>query len=337
MGKSKSFENIDIHRFADRTRPHSHQMYRGAFRITPQSLRSFQSIFDQATGTSAKSTWMVFSAKDEPKTVQNLDDVLAMRNPQGNPIWGLFLNHVGADVNNRLFITSADIRQFAAIQFSADGESPDKVSAMIGKVRDETKNIRLWYWPFRWADDFVLLLAWTHGKAIALVLVAICFAALLVGGIGQVIVEMSHSAGTPQKAVTTTQPQESEKTPPKMTEQQKAALEAEIKRLQEEASQKAREQAQRERKEALSQLWRTLMWGGAGGAVLVSFLFARLLFPRAVFEIGEGKERYQRLSTIRTFLIGTLLLSGILIPWMRTYIIPNAPSNGSATASQPRE
>ena len=335
MAKKTGPHDFDIHQLADRSRARSHQMLRGAFRITPQSLRAFQAIFGEATGEAVKSTWLVLSATDEPKTLDTLDEVLALRNPQGNPIWGLFFNHVGRDANCRLFVTSADIKQYAALQFSTDAESPDKVSNLIAKVRGETKNIRLWYWPFRWLDDHLLYLGRKHGKPVALVFLILCFALFAIGAIGQAVVSFSNSGDAPPEISAKAPSTKPEKPAPELTEEQKAELQKRIEALQKELEAKQKEQDELQRKQLLKQVWQSLTWLGAGGAVLVSFLLARALFPRAVFEIGEGKERYQRLCTIRNFLICTLLLGGLLIPLARSYMMKELSITGKEAATQP--
>jgi hypothetical protein len=48
-------------------------------------------------------------------------------------------------------------------------------------------------------------------------------------------------------------------------------------------------------------------------------LLVNYLFPKAIFEIGKGKERHVRLKTVRKLVGGvivTILLAGVVIPFI---------------------
>lgn len=320
-----------IHEHADRTRPHSNQMYRGAYRVTRASLCAFQRMFDAKAGPDPAVTWQVFTGEGEPKTFRTLEQVLSQRNPKGNPIWAIYLEHSGREITNRLFITSADIKQYAAIEYSADGESADEISSLVGRVQSETRNIRMWYWPIRWAHDWSFFYARKYGKAIVVTLAIVFFSILLLGAIGQVIMELSRSAETQSQMADSQAPRtELRPEPPQLTEEQKIAAERRLQELREKAEARAEANRIRQRQESLRNLWQALVLGGEFGVVLLMVLLARFLYPRAIFEIGEGKERHQSLCKVRNFLLGTFLLCSIVIPIALSYGVDAISADNSA-------
>ena len=66
--------------------------------------------------------------------------------------------------------------------------------------------------------------------------------------------------------------------------------------------------------------------GGLGIVIggWLTVLLANYLFPKAIFEIGKGKERHARLKTVRKYVgyvIVTIILSGIVIPFVNRLVM----------------
>jgi hypothetical protein len=50
-------------------------------------------------------------------------------------------------------------------------------------------------------------------------------------------------------------------------------------------------------------------------------MLVRYLFPRVVFEIGEGVKRHEQIIWLRRFVIGSIIFCGVLIPLLREAIM----------------
>lgn len=149
-----------MHRFApDHDGPRVTDQIRGAFVVTPTTLKSLVESgerFLKEDGVLHR--FVAIRLGHEPLVIDSLDEVLALRNPQSEPIGGILIALNTATRGLHLLL-AAEGSDGAAIRLDAIGDSSDDLSVLAAEVRAEAKNSSAWYSPFRWLYDsaFALL------------------------------------------------------------------------------------------------------------------------------------------------------------------------------------
>lgn len=270
----------------------------GAYAVTVVSLRAWAELVSgfASQGTNRRLRFTVAFQGSEPQAFETIDGVLALRNPATAPIRAVYLLANSDERSALITIDAAGGRANAPISIEAVSDSVDDLTRFLMAAENEAKNIATWY---------------THcsrfGQSISRYAVKIpAWLYLIVGAafIGLVIWEAAVRSEWRELAT-------------------KAISESEKLTSTGHALDPAMEQSVESLKHALqssptSTLTMSLALGAAlfvGGTLLGRVLI--YLFPTVEFLIGDSTQRHDLRRQRRTFLGGTVILSGIAIPLLR--------------------
>lgn len=124
-----------MHRFApDHDGPRVTDQIRGAFVVTPTTLKSLVESgerFLKEDGVLHR--FVAIRLGHEPLVIDSLDEVLALRNPQSEPIGGILIALNTATRGLHLLL-AAEGSDGAAIRLDAIGDSSDDLSVLAAEV-----------------------------------------------------------------------------------------------------------------------------------------------------------------------------------------------------------
>lgn len=285
------------------------QHWRGAFVLTPSGLRAIdhalmEFLQDPSTQPVARDYTIVIAGQ-EPRREQNVDAVAAYRNPRSAPVAAIIVSGNQGVRWARVVLDSDGRVHQAAITLSARGESVDSLSALAGALSDEAANLATWYSPGRRClDSSAALLTELPAWSIKL-----CMSLVAASG----VVVISYSVYTAIRAARWRSQAERALADFSMAVQSGA-------KVSEDLVQKVEPL-----RKTLEQSSPTATWV-ALGTLLVMIVVGLLapglignMFPRLEFAIGEGKDRHERVRSMRNYVLGTVVVSGIAIPLVRTW------------------
>ena len=240
-----------------------------------------------------------------PDSFESVSPIATLRNPRASAIAEIF---IVMKQGNRAASASFDCdgaNERAAITFGTTAATATPLGALERALLREVANTRVWYSAIRKAIDSLAVLRSWIPRAIRTAIVVV-----FVVGVAALIVSMfyrSHSIAEWQSEAA-------------------AALEAyegDATELPADAEASARSQADRlakliEHSQASHPLLRSLLNMAIGLVCGLSLRYMSRLFPRLVFDIGEGVQRHEHLRWLRRFVLGTVVVAGVLLPIARS-------------------
>lgn len=292
-------------------------VFRGAFVVTPGSLRALSEMlrsFVAGPASEARVTVAVRSTTSEEERFDSIEPVCALRNPQGTPIRAITIDAMAGQSRAQVQVQAAMSTDFAAIRLFAHHPDADRVSGLVGKIKDESQNIRdRWNHWHRVALDTIAAWLVRHLRRVLLWIWLIWF---LVFAVPLAFQARAYFASSAERAKSD---QRTLHAAPQ--EPVKAMSDAERRALQERVASLQREMEESKRREMISQL------SQIGTSFLLAFVACAAsiayvrMFPRAIFAIGEGGGRFERLSKFRFYIFGSIVGSGFLIPMVRDWAV----------------
>lgn len=292
------------------SRPSCELEFRGAFAVTPSSLQSL----DGMLGEFAKrmqsdlvgvTRWLsVWRLGPEPVQYNTFEAVVALRNEKTAQISTISLNAIGPNFKCRVMIDNDGMGRGMGFTFEGEADSADALFQLAAYVDSEQKNIRLWYSRVRATIDIAITAlrriprwAWV---------IAVIFGVLLFAAWPAYLNHLHNREVQDWKQSGQQLVEAADKFSPGAGPELKKAIES----LHETVANPPETRS----------VWSPLLGGLFG--VLLGALLARtgFFFPRVVFEIGEGKPRHDHLRTLRTFVLGTIVISGVVLPRIRSLL-----------------
>jgi hypothetical protein len=290
------------------------QYYRGAFVVTLLAIRDIERHFYRfaSKGGSVPDSEVVveaqvFKKNCAPETM-TIADLEVERNPKGEPIWAIILSIKNVDCMAKVWIDSKGINERAAIRLFACHEDTASAMGLESAIRREAKNMHdnvLSHWVRFLVDT---CLGWMHRNATKLIIGTIavfvlCFIIALIVGTYESIDEQRRINALRSSIAQSTPHPTPEATAVTKAEQaqfDQAVFEARVARFK-------------------GQMVTIGFWG-LRTMLLVELCAAYVhLFPRVSFELGEGKVRYERLTRLRFWIIGPLLVGQFAIPYLKPF------------------
>ncbi|QKK08415.1 MAG: hypothetical protein HND58_09655 [Planctomycetota bacterium] len=294
-----------MHSFApDHEGPRVSDQIRGAIVVTPTTVRSLVEAGERFLKDDAVlCRFVAISSGHEPLVIDSLDELLTLRNPHTAPIEGLLLalNTTARGLHIFIGTQSSD---GAAVRLDAISDSVDDLSALRESVRAEAKNSTAWYSPFRWLYDTTFALVFKVPGRVRLIigtlLVVLWIAWVVLGSLARA--DLQH------------------------WQENAASVVDELRRGQAEGLVLDDDTAAKvNRIENALASSRGVSWtrwiGVIAGSIVIGLIWPKandVLFPRVEFTIGDGAIRHARTTTARHFVLGTVIVSGFVIPLIRS-------------------
>ncbi len=290
--------------------PTLHYSVHGSFVVTHNGLRALESIFRKfvAGGGSQDDHILervvVVEGNAPPREFKSIQPVLQLRNSKSEPINRLFFSlATGKRQVHFWFDSQGSFNRYAAV-VKASAASADHLSPMFGELRRELRNLKPWYSLARTGFDWTLsALArippafWT----IILVVPAILF--VIFGLVVVLYAAWTQFTSDPGVSPTiTARPPQIE---PSVGELSRPDAPS---RLLDEPTASEESTFSWKNVQRFVPLMMAVLVGLFGPPTM------RFIFPRVVFEIGEGIERHQHVIWVRRFLLCTIGLGAIVIP-----------------------
>jgi len=281
----------------------------GAFDITKEGLLALEShLLNIASliipnNVASEIVQVVFSGKPS-ESYKNISEVINLRNPRKGRITGINIRVTTNEALASLWIDSTGLYSSHSIVLLFAGDSEGKFSSLKSSIFSELANLKLWYLPIRICFDRILALLAKIPAVIYMALFAMVVAIALLGIFGNIFFYFSDKSKHErlQQASEVLVNKISGVEPnidPNTVSQIKEILNAKIKQYDRSAY----------------DTFMPLIVGNINGLFLsICIIFTFYLFPRVVFEIGEGIRRYEQLTWLRRFVIGSIIICGIIVP-----------------------
>jgi hypothetical protein len=242
-------------------------------------------------------------------TSDEIDTLLKYRNPKRNEITEISLEMASEDKDRTFEVDFRSYEYPDLIRVRIGGEDAADTENQFNRALAELKDITQWYWFLAGRRWLARLSTWFFWLFVVFTLV---FNTLLVIGAVydhyQAPDERSRPRGRYRSVLI--QPGDDQRG------------------VKENVHEEPR--AKRQDLEILAVIWRFIwskqFWAGlgvVGGGICLERIVAHL-FPKAVFEIGRGKDRHQRLKKMRKWMGGLLtavILTGIIVPIVNKFVM----------------
>jgi hypothetical protein len=289
-------------------KPSSHLELRGAIAVTSASLQSLWDIatefakeagHDPSAVTRSLSVWQARPKSDRYNTV---DEVISLRNERTSRISSIAFRAKGPDFKIQIMIDSEGLGHGVGFSFEGEADDTEAISRLAARIESEHRNIRLWYSPFRSTFDRLMncaarvpVWAWT---------------AVIIGGLSLSVALAMYANHVHRVRVDAWIRSGQEIL--EQADRTDAEPDPESKKLLESIRESVKHPPE------IHSVWWPLLVAIPSCAVGALIARAEYFFPRVVFEIGEGKSRHDQLRTLRAFVFGTVVISGLLIPRLRS-------------------
>jgi hypothetical protein len=297
--------------------PSTYMRFHGAFVVNPAALADLEKIilgFVSLNGAESEDLkhWVtVWTAKAASVQYADVAEVIALRNPRSDAIRAIRISAVRPGRRAQVLVDDQGNGELSGVVFEADGDPADALSQTASRIVDEQRNIRAWYAIFRRACEPIGLRL-KRAKRSIVVPVSIGIFAVSVGGLVMLNQAEKQRVARYETALRNAaayidKVDADMKRGVVLDDKNKVALEA----LR---AQVASSPATLPRTTAKTSVWSYLsavLIGMFGPVVFIS------MFPRVIFEIGEGKQRHDRVKTLRNCALVTVLLSGVALPLLR--------------------
>jgi hypothetical protein len=277
----------------------------GAFDVTEQGLLTLEShLHDVAStitqGNMVQETVIVLFSGKPTEKYNSISEVLTLRNPRIGRITGINIRMSAKEGLASIYFDEIGLYSSHSIVLLFAARSDINLSKHEALIKDELANLECWYSPIRKCSDRIVRLM---GKVPYVLYTALFF-------IGLVSIIFSFYSDRAKHTQWRTDFEKFlrayESLSVKKPELDPNIVEKinEIKTIL----------VQYDSPGVLKLIIRIIYVLAAGFILLSCIIFAAYLFPRIVFEIGEGRIRQEQRVWLRRFVIGSIIVCGIIIP-----------------------
>ncbi len=284
---------------------------RGGFVISSESLVGFETalcnyIRADHDDASLEQLVKVQQAGLSAESFPSVSEVVALRNPKGNPIVEIQLLVRGTDRNAVVSLDRYGRDGRAAIAFAARAPTPTNLSALEAALLAEAKHCSAWYGLVRRPIDAIghqlsRLPTWASylfcvGGLIllsALILISLqrSYALAKWQENAEAVLSAANAAPVDAGSISVLEAQQS--------------IDKVLQLL--------------ERSQDVHPIRTSLLNIVVGLACGIALWWSLALFPRVVFAVGEGNRRNEQLCWLRRFVLGSVLVAGVLLPFIRSW------------------
>lgn len=283
----------------------------GAFVVTGESLLALEALMLNAvtrfgTGTThSERVIVVFSGKGAQQYA-SVREVLELRNPRVGRITGISIQVRSSEGLTSMWLDDVGIYSFHSIVFLIAGNSESGFEEISASITAECANIRCWYSRLRRLTD-------RSGSIIRRVPSIVAHMILLVGALLIVLgaiydqgrYQEWHAAAESAVSVYDTA----------------VANGAHVDANTVAAVDRLNEMLKHHHHPIVGTSLRVIGGWVFGYSLIIIAMWTSPLFPRVIFEIGEGVKRSEEIAWLRRFLIGSVLICGILLPLIRYALV----------------
>jgi len=283
----------------------------GAFDITERGLLALEShlhniISSIAPGnTTSEIVKVVFSGKPS-EVYSSISEVIALRNPRTARITGINIRMTTTEGLASVWIDDIGLYSSHSIVLLFAAHSDKDFGKHETLIKRELKNLECWYSPIRKRFDRILSIA---GKVPSVV-----YTALFYVGLASMIFfffsdKAKHTQWRTASEKIVKEYDSLSKNEPNLDPNTVAQIN-EIKTTLEQYN-----------SPGMIRLMNTVYVLAGSFIFFPCLIFAVRLFPRVVFEIGEGIRRQEQRVWLRRFVIGSIVICGIILPLVRKKLI----------------
>lgn len=235
-----------------------------------------------------------------------LQKIIDYNNPSRDKIRAISLEMVSKDKSRTFGLDFQDREWPQLITLTVGGNSQPEMDNISRKIEADIHDITQWYWFLTTRKWVAKLLTW---------LFWICLTISILST-GLTIISSARNWFETKKVNETIQHIQTDAPVPKKTTKPKTIEEIPTKPMQRQTK-------------PWEELWKLArskrVWGGVL-IVLVVISLERIsvyLFPKAIFAIGKGKQRYAKLKSVRKWaggIITTIIILGIIVPLVQRLI-----------------
>lgn len=282
-------------------RPHIEHGIYGSFVVTRTSLESWYRIVADFLQDSSAVRFSVVVPGKEPLVTGSIEEVMSNRNAKTSKVAIIFVGGESGDCAAVVTLDSIGLNACSSVHLSASGPEVDRVSSLLGRVEDEARDIAVWYGVFRKITDRTLNLgskipSWIY--LVVSVLCAVVVVLILVSVVTFAVDVFTSKPAAPESVIVGGEQSGN----PSTSDPEAVGFQAEA-----------------NRKSTIIQISKYPVLISVGAVVgMFGPRAYGAMFPRVDFLIGDGIERHTRLRAFRGVILVTVLLSGILIPLIRS-------------------
>lgn len=293
----------------------------GAYIVTPSALRSIDAILRSFVAphdpSAARLVYEIVGGTERSTQVHHVDGVLAHRNSRTAPIEQIVASCTAGDREAHVYLSNTAAYRRLAAAMAASAPTAEPLNKVYQDIRNEFRAMRAPYWPLQYIIDrcFDRLLNIPERVTTAIFLSAalVCLGWLLLTGGTTAWKYFASQSGT-ETGVREVVPRESSRGEPAES-------------VAGRGSPRTDEAATDSRESAVIPwrwIWRILIGVALGAAIVIfgalSPAITHKVFPRVVFRIGDGEDRYHNLKFYQRFVLLTVLICSIGIPALRSVV-----------------
>jgi hypothetical protein len=279
----------------------------GAFDITERGLLVFEEHLQNITSpiiphnVACEQVQVVFAGKPSEK-YNKVSEVFNLRNPRKGRITGINIRLMTNESLASLWIDETGLYSSRSIVLLLASNYDSNLGNIRSLVKDELANIKFWYSPIRKFWDRILALLSKIPTAVYYCLFLICL-----------FVSIFNVFTFSKDFVNKAKQERFQQVTQKFIDDQNIDpnIAAEVKAILLKAS---IEQTQSPVIPVMVTIMHIIYLSFVAFLVVSCLIFASYLFPRIVFEIGEGKRRHENRIWMIRFLIGSAVFCGIVVP-----------------------
>jgi hypothetical protein len=303
---------------------------RTAVVVTPRSLEALEhalrTICNPGDSSAAQVRYSVFAAGEPAREFEKREEVVGLRNPKAAAIYALAIRAESDDgVAHLLIDNTGTAEDHAALSLVANHESAERLSNALPLLNSELRNIAAWYRVIRWPYDW-LAVTITRTPRWAWIALILTFAIVLVAGATASYLEQAarkqryleaYAAWEESYNTAMASVEDFERRgivlPPDIAQEV-----ADLRAMTQPAKQPSSLPDEQVEQSTVA------IWDWLGPLLTGMFLglvplIIRGLFPRAIFRIGEGNDRYDDLRKIRLTVLVSILFCGLVLPIARKW------------------
>lgn len=240
-------------------------------------------------------------------TSDTVESIINYTNPRKNKIRGVWLAMVSDDKSRTFDLKLRDKELPSLISITVGGKSVPETEDTYRRLEAEIQDITQWYSLLATRRWLIRLLTWLWWILCVLYLLWVVFGVIL----------WAHRSGVSRRI----------EEPRRLYNVRTDALEEPRKMpgMRKKASEETLKKEPTSTRKVWEFVWDRRFWVGVG-VVLGGVFLERVLvyvFPKAIFVVGKGKDRYARLKNIRKWIGGiitTVVLLGIVVPLVKRLV-----------------
>lgn len=296
---------------------HTVQGFRGAFIITPESLVDVERrlLAFAAAGPSNEQEprvdVQVLSEREEARRHGGVQTALGERNPKMTPIYGLILTVKRGESQAQVQFDATGKGDWCGIRLFAASREQETVFTLSSEMRVEVDNVRDLL-PSLLRQPIDSMLAWLIRNAAVIfrVLTALWLAFMIAVLVLAAIYRYTHPT-QPESPASRVM----ERADPELTNSESLTNRSASPGPSSASASEAFDWP------GLASVALEVTWIMVAVLLIASvpIMYGRL-FPRVVFEIGEGRRRFERLSKWRWLIFGSIVTCGFFLPAVRSLV-----------------